>query len=201
MHSAREINISVKHELICQGFQWNISHPFVLRFMIKRAQGRNRFGMKNFKKRWFRLTNHEFTYHKTKGEVKGFSGSSYGCIVSSSVLGHHVCLCKNPQEGENLQNVHLAWTHVQHIWWRLSYWAGNTFFATSKQAQAKTYTWAVSKFHTTYWTKSNTLKLVSMQTKIHFNFIAQRKERSCSLLLKLKVNCIKDWKHFREMFN
>ncbi|KAG7222368.1 hypothetical protein INR49_016323 [Caranx melampygus] len=37
-------------------------------FMIKRAQGRNRFGMKNFKKRWFRLTNHEFTYHKTKGE-------------------------------------------------------------------------------------------------------------------------------------
>uniref|UniRef100_A0A667ZGA2 RAS p21 protein activator 3 n=1 Tax=Myripristis murdjan TaxID=586833 RepID=A0A667ZGA2_9TELE len=35
---------------------------------IARAQGRNRFGMKNFKKRWFRLTNHEFTYHKTKGE-------------------------------------------------------------------------------------------------------------------------------------
>uniref|UniRef100_A0A8C6WQK2 RAS p21 protein activator 3 n=1 Tax=Neogobius melanostomus TaxID=47308 RepID=A0A8C6WQK2_9GOBI len=30
------------------------------------SQGRNRFGMKNFKKRWFRLTNHEFTYHKTK---------------------------------------------------------------------------------------------------------------------------------------
>lgn len=41
---------------------------FFFRFMIKRAQGRNRFGMKNFKKRWFRLTNHEFTYHKTKGE-------------------------------------------------------------------------------------------------------------------------------------
>ncbi|KTF91605.1 hypothetical protein cypCar_00018978 [Cyprinus carpio] len=38
------------------------------RFMIKRAQGRNRFGLKNFKKRWFRLTNHKFTYHKTKGE-------------------------------------------------------------------------------------------------------------------------------------
>uniref|UniRef100_A0A672M9S1 RAS p21 protein activator 3 n=1 Tax=Sinocyclocheilus grahami TaxID=75366 RepID=A0A672M9S1_SINGR len=37
-------------------------------FMIKRAQGRNRFGLKNFKSRWFRLTNHEFTYHKTKGE-------------------------------------------------------------------------------------------------------------------------------------
>ncbi|XP_016113868.1 ras GTPase-activating protein 3-like [Sinocyclocheilus grahami] len=41
------------------------------RFMIKRAQGRNRFGLKNFKKRWFRLTNHEFTYHKTKGNAKG----------------------------------------------------------------------------------------------------------------------------------
>uniref|UniRef100_A0A7N6C4Q3 RAS p21 protein activator 3 n=1 Tax=Anabas testudineus TaxID=64144 RepID=A0A7N6C4Q3_ANATE len=40
---------------------------FLSRFMIKRAQGRKRFGMKNFKKRWFRLTNHEFTYHKTKG--------------------------------------------------------------------------------------------------------------------------------------
>ncbi|XP_066562444.1 ras GTPase-activating protein 3 isoform X2 [Amia ocellicauda] len=38
------------------------------RFMIKRAQGRKRFGMKNFKKRWFRLTNHEFTYHKNKGD-------------------------------------------------------------------------------------------------------------------------------------
>ncbi|KAG7273680.1 hypothetical protein CRUP_017433, partial [Coryphaenoides rupestris] len=38
------------------------------RVMIKRAQGRKRFGMKNFKKRWFRLTNQEFTYHKTKGE-------------------------------------------------------------------------------------------------------------------------------------
>uniref|UniRef100_W5MV31 RAS p21 protein activator 3 n=1 Tax=Lepisosteus oculatus TaxID=7918 RepID=W5MV31_LEPOC len=38
------------------------------RFMIKRAQGRNRFGMKNFKNRWFRLTNQEFTYHKNKGD-------------------------------------------------------------------------------------------------------------------------------------
>ncbi|GCB75494.1 hypothetical protein scyTo_0020919, partial [Scyliorhinus torazame] len=38
-------------------------------FMIKRAQGRNRFGIKNFKKRWFRLTNHEFTYHKHKGDL------------------------------------------------------------------------------------------------------------------------------------
>uniref|UniRef100_A0A8C6YDF9 RAS p21 protein activator 3 n=1 Tax=Naja naja TaxID=35670 RepID=A0A8C6YDF9_NAJNA len=35
------------------------------KFMIKRAQGRKRFGMKNFKKRWFRLSNHEFTYQKS----------------------------------------------------------------------------------------------------------------------------------------
>nr|XP_015219568.1 PREDICTED: ras GTPase-activating protein 3 [Lepisosteus oculatus] len=41
---------------------------FISRFMIKRAQGRNRFGMKNFKNRWFRLTNQEFTYHKNKGD-------------------------------------------------------------------------------------------------------------------------------------
>uniref|UniRef100_A0A3Q1CYK3 RAS p21 protein activator 3 n=1 Tax=Amphiprion ocellaris TaxID=80972 RepID=A0A3Q1CYK3_AMPOC len=53
--------------LICQVFQWCFSFPFLARFMIKRAQGRNRFGLKNFKKRWFRLTNHEFTYHRTKG--------------------------------------------------------------------------------------------------------------------------------------
>lgn len=44
--------------------------PVHNRFMIKRAQGRKRFGMKNFKKRWFRLTNHEFTYQKSKGNKK-----------------------------------------------------------------------------------------------------------------------------------
>ncbi|XP_073446621.1 ras GTPase-activating protein 3 [Dendrobates tinctorius] len=48
----------------------SIEQPIVLKegFMIKRAQGRKRFGMKNFKKRWFRLTNHEFTYQKGKGD-------------------------------------------------------------------------------------------------------------------------------------
>uniref|UniRef100_A0AAZ3SUB6 RAS p21 protein activator 3 n=1 Tax=Oncorhynchus tshawytscha TaxID=74940 RepID=A0AAZ3SUB6_ONCTS len=60
-------------DLISSSGRWNqksIETPIMLKegFMIKRAQGRNRFGMKNFKKRWFRLTNHEFTYHKTKGE-------------------------------------------------------------------------------------------------------------------------------------
>lgn len=61
----------------------SVLFPFSLRFMIKRAQGRKRFGIKNFKKRWFRLTNHEFTYHKTKGRVKGPSGSPR--IVSTSI--------------------------------------------------------------------------------------------------------------------
>uniref|UniRef100_A0A673GSK7 RAS p21 protein activator 3 n=1 Tax=Sinocyclocheilus rhinocerous TaxID=307959 RepID=A0A673GSK7_9TELE len=60
-------------DLISSSARWDqksIETPIMLKegFMIKRAQGRNRFGLKNFKKRWFRLTNHEFTYHKTKGE-------------------------------------------------------------------------------------------------------------------------------------
>ncbi|XP_056411963.1 ras GTPase-activating protein 3 isoform X2 [Hyla sarda] len=48
----------------------SIEQPILLKegFMIKRAQGRKRFGMKNFKKRWFRLTNHEFTYQKGKAD-------------------------------------------------------------------------------------------------------------------------------------
>uniref|UniRef100_A0A8C2Y193 RAS p21 protein activator 3 n=1 Tax=Capra hircus TaxID=9925 RepID=A0A8C2Y193_CAPHI len=48
----------------------SVQQPILLKegFMIKRAQGRKRFGMKNFKKRWFRLTNHEFTYQKSKGD-------------------------------------------------------------------------------------------------------------------------------------
>ncbi|KAG9492542.1 hypothetical protein GDO78_000828 [Eleutherodactylus coqui] len=48
----------------------SIEQPILLKegFMIKRAQGRKRFGMKNFKKRWFRLTNHEFTYQKAKAD-------------------------------------------------------------------------------------------------------------------------------------
>ncbi|XP_042607581.1 ras GTPase-activating protein 3-like isoform X2 [Cyprinus carpio] len=60
-------------DLISSSARWDqksIETPIMLKegFMIKRAQGRNRFGLKNFKKRWFRLTNHKFTYHKTKGE-------------------------------------------------------------------------------------------------------------------------------------
>lgn len=36
--------------------------------MIKRAQGRKRFGRKNFKQRYFRLTTEDLTYSKTKGK-------------------------------------------------------------------------------------------------------------------------------------
>ena len=36
--------------------------------MIKRAQGRKRFGLKNFKKRYFCLTNQTFSYSKNKGD-------------------------------------------------------------------------------------------------------------------------------------
>lgn len=35
--------------------------------MIKRAQGRKRFGRKNFKQRYFKLTTHDLSYFKTKG--------------------------------------------------------------------------------------------------------------------------------------
>ena len=42
---------------------------FCFRVMIKRAQGRKRFGRKNFKQRYFRLTTQDLTYSKTKGTV------------------------------------------------------------------------------------------------------------------------------------
>ena len=41
-------------------------HPMP-RLMIKRAQGRNRLGRKNFKKRYFCLTNQYLAYAKSKG--------------------------------------------------------------------------------------------------------------------------------------
>ncbi|XP_071798540.1 ras GTPase-activating protein 3-like [Asterias amurensis] len=48
-----------------------IEVPITLKegIMIKRAQGRKKFlgfGLKNFKRRWFQLTNHELTYSKRK---------------------------------------------------------------------------------------------------------------------------------------
>nr|XP_033814354.1 ras GTPase-activating protein 2 [Geotrypetes seraphini] len=43
-----------------------MSEPVLLKEgeMLKRAQGRNRIGKKNFKKRWFCLTSRELAYHK-----------------------------------------------------------------------------------------------------------------------------------------
>ncbi|XP_050714629.1 GTPase-activating protein-like isoform X2 [Eriocheir sinensis] len=43
--------------------------PVILKegIMIKRAQGRKKFGIKNFKTRFFRLTTHSLTYSKTEG--------------------------------------------------------------------------------------------------------------------------------------
>ncbi|KAK7499228.1 hypothetical protein BaRGS_00009488 [Batillaria attramentaria] len=48
----------------------NIEAPIVLKegLMIKRAQGRKRLGLKNFKKRYFSLTNQYLAYSKAKGE-------------------------------------------------------------------------------------------------------------------------------------
>uniref|UniRef100_A0A8D0GAW0 RAS p21 protein activator 3 n=1 Tax=Sphenodon punctatus TaxID=8508 RepID=A0A8D0GAW0_SPHPU len=71
----------------------SIEQPILLKegFMIKRAQGRKRFGMKNFKKRWFRLTNHEFTYQKSKGN-KGLP-SCFNFLLTKSRLRHRE-LCK-----------------------------------------------------------------------------------------------------------
>lgn len=51
------------YQLGCDGYMF-LSH---CRVMIKRAQGRKRFGRKNFKQRYFRLTTQDLTYSKTKG--------------------------------------------------------------------------------------------------------------------------------------
>ena len=40
----------------------------VYRYLIKRAQGRRKFGLKNFKRRYFCLTNHSLIYAKGKGK-------------------------------------------------------------------------------------------------------------------------------------
>ncbi|KAJ9588757.1 hypothetical protein L9F63_017944 [Diploptera punctata] len=47
-----------------------LDSPVILKegVMIKRAQGRKRFGRKNFKQRYFRLTTQDLTYSKTKGK-------------------------------------------------------------------------------------------------------------------------------------
>ncbi|XP_063224525.1 GTPase-activating protein isoform X2 [Bacillus rossius redtenbacheri] len=49
--------------------------------MIKRAQGRKRFGRKNFKQRYFRLTTQDLTYSKTKVCVWGCAGKDPLCCI------------------------------------------------------------------------------------------------------------------------
>lgn len=41
--------------------------------MTKRAQGRKRFGRKNFKQRYFRLSTQDLTYAKFKGDFYFFN--------------------------------------------------------------------------------------------------------------------------------
>ncbi|BFZ00962.1 hypothetical protein BsWGS_04000 [Bradybaena similaris] len=47
-----------------------IEAPIILKegFLIKRAQGRKRFGILNFKKRYFQLSNQSLSYYKSKGD-------------------------------------------------------------------------------------------------------------------------------------
>lgn len=47
--------------------------------------------MKNFKKRWFRLTNHEFTYQKSKGNEKKLAFSFF----SLTFIPRDQALCKS----------------------------------------------------------------------------------------------------------
>lgn len=51
--------------------------------------------MKNFKKRWFRLTNHEFTYQKSKGNKKSLLFAGFHIFYSE---GPEPCL--SPRQGE-----------------------------------------------------------------------------------------------------
>ena len=49
-----------------------LSHQ-LCRYLIKRAQGRRKFGLKNFKRRYFCLTNHSLIYAKGKGKGPTYS--------------------------------------------------------------------------------------------------------------------------------
>uniref|UniRef100_A0A2C9K6R3 Ras GTPase-activating protein n=1 Tax=Biomphalaria glabrata TaxID=6526 RepID=A0A2C9K6R3_BIOGL len=72
-HESTQTNIKMFIDIISSSsgshFK-DIEAPIILKegFMIKRAQGRKKFGLKNFKKRFFRLTNQSLSYYKHKGE-------------------------------------------------------------------------------------------------------------------------------------
>lgn len=61
---------------------WNL----VYRQMIKRAQGRNRLGRKNFKKRYFCLTNQYLSYAKAKGWKHKWYFSPSNSLFSADFL-------------------------------------------------------------------------------------------------------------------
>jgi hypothetical protein len=56
----------ILQHLWCQAFDRNCVVYF--RMLIKRAQGRKKFGRKNFKKRFFKLTTQDLSYSEKKGK-------------------------------------------------------------------------------------------------------------------------------------
>lgn len=67
----RNFIILMKFEtnLICNFFPFSFPPPPVIpRMMTKHAQNRKRFGRRNFKQRYFRLTTHSLSYAKAKGK-------------------------------------------------------------------------------------------------------------------------------------
>ena len=58
-----------------------IVHDLFIRMLIKRAQGRSRLGFKNFKKRFFVLTNKGLSYSKDKTKA------TLGHIPVCDILG------------------------------------------------------------------------------------------------------------------
>ncbi|KXJ20396.1 Ras GTPase-activating protein 3 [Exaiptasia diaphana] len=82
MENLKAMILDEKHILAIKGFLDAIAtspvnsqglpvdYQIVLKegYLIKRSQGRSRFGFKNFKKRFFVLTNRGLSYYKTKGK-------------------------------------------------------------------------------------------------------------------------------------
>ena len=72
-----------------QFLQFYLAHFFSV--MVKRAQGRKRLGVKNFKRRYFCLTTHDLTYSKGKGKSVSIwvlcYGNNYIAIHSPGMHG------------------------------------------------------------------------------------------------------------------
>ncbi|CAH0558267.1 unnamed protein product [Brassicogethes aeneus] len=64
--------------------------------MIKRAQGRKRFGRKNFKQRFFKLTTHDLSYSKNRGSHEKLPPAA-GCMhFTGTVVAGRDALCRIP---------------------------------------------------------------------------------------------------------